>query len=131
MNKVLVILIVIFLFSGCASIKECAKEILGSSTKSLEEAREKGVSQTFDLDYASIFDKTIGILKGMNAYIHIRDRQKGVIVAMEFPGYTNTTDIGIFFTAIGSNQTKLEISSRSSGLLYYASDKIFSRLRKE
>jgi len=111
-------------------MKEVPKKAWGSSIQALEEAREKGRSETFSLDYEASFTKMIEILKKMNSYIYIKDKKRHLIVAMHFQGPDDTTEVGIFFTEKGPDLTQIELSSTSSSLLDYISNRIFSRMSK-
>lgn len=120
------ILLIIVIVSGCARISETSKVIAGTSTRALYEARASGKSQIFNLDLKTCYDKTILMLKKKKAYIYLHSLKEKRIVAMNFKGFNNTTEVGIFFSEINPSSTKLEISCLSTPLLEYASQEIFS-----
>jgi hypothetical protein len=115
-------------FIGCASVKELGKKIWGSSTEALEEARKDGLKKTVNLDYETSFDKITDILKELKCQMYIKDKRRHIIVAINFQGPKDTTEVGLFFAEKDSDQTEIELSSISSSILNYAAEKIFSQI---
>ncbi len=128
---VLLVCIVLPLFSGCALIKEFPKKIWGSSTVALEKARKDGVSYILDLDYKASFNRVLDVLKDMECCVYVKDKRKYLIVAMNFQGESDTTELGIFFIEKTPYSTEIQLSSLSSSLLNYAAKEIFSRLNSK
>lgn len=117
------------IFNGCATSIETSRKIMGTSIEALDEARAEGKSQTVELDYPACYQKVITILKKMKAHIFLHSQKRKRIVAMNFRDLNNTTEVGIFFTQVTPNSTKVEISCLSHSVLENVSDKIFSALK--
>ncbi len=120
---------VILISSGCARVAEVSKVVTGTSVKALNDARQSGKNQLFEYDYKTCYEKVLSALKEIKARVYLQSPARHVIVAMNFRGFNNTTEVGIFFSALGSNSTKVEISSLSQVVLEYAAEKIFSALK--
>jgi len=115
-----------FVLFGCASIKEGVRGILGISTKSLEEARNTAVTQTFKGDYNNCYNKTIEILRDMHAYIYAKNPKKDLIAV--YVSAEDTTPVGIFFKKIDENNTQIEVSSPSAYAKEHIATKLFPDL---
>ena len=61
------ILAVSVLVTGCASIKETAKVMWGSSTRALEEARADGISKTYHCQFDECFDAVLSLARTESA----------------------------------------------------------------
>lgn len=96
--------------SGCATMKEGFREIIGTSTKELYAGRKDAIVKVFDRDYQSCYAKAEIVLKGM-AKVSVYDKNKEMIAL--FYADPNTTPVGIFFTQTGPARTQVEISSHS------------------
>ncbi|MEW5757879.1 MAG: hypothetical protein AB1755_00165 [Candidatus Omnitrophota bacterium] len=137
-HKIYYLFIIGLFLSGCVLV-EPFKKFLGTSTQSLEKAKSSGVSKIYDYKKEVCFNKTLTVLKNMQAYIFIEDRQKSVIVVMNLrksedlkkQDETDTTELGIFFEKQELNKTKITITSLSKVLLSEYSQKIFDNLDKE
>lgn len=130
-NLYFVICILLFVISssGCASLKETAKGILGVSTKVLEDGRKDAIVKTFNLDYASCDARVRKALKIIKAYIYAQD-QKNNLIAI-YVSETDTTPVGIFITQVSPEQTKVEVSSPSSFTKDLIAGKVFGYLEDE
>lgn len=129
--KLELILMLIFcvLAAGCsARTKEWTRNFLGISTKELEVARPKALKSNFTVDYDACYKKVKEILKDMGSYIYAEDKSEQ-LVAFYVSG-TDTTPVGIFFTALDGKNTQLEISSPSSYTRDNIAPKIFKALDK-
>jgi len=120
MKNLLIIAIVCFC-SSCAVLKnvvdvpvEIAKTIWGSSTRVLEQARDKAITKTYDKPYWDCVRSAIAVAGKKHWVIFKKDEIKGYMVVMAVPGCVNTTEIGIFFVELSDNQTRIEISSLST-----------------
>lgn len=147
MKYLALLIISCFILSGCLGhIIEGTKSIAGVSTKSLEEARSRGVSQVFEADRAVCFDAALSVLKEMGGYIYMQNKKRNIIVAMDLEknkisntqettdieyDYIDTTQLGVFFSDAGANKTKIELSSLSTSLLERTSERFFSLLVKK
>ena len=110
------------IFSGCATVIEGAKGVLGISTKSLEEGRKDAIAKSFNYDYSTCYAKTQAILKQIKAYIYAQDKKKSMIAI--YVSATDTTPVGLFFKEIDTNNTRIEVSSSST----YTKETIAKRL---
>jgi len=145
-SKFLIIISIIFLSSCAHGPVESVKSILGVSTRALEEARANGSYMVFDAELNACYNKTLEVLREFPAKVYMQNRTKGIIVAMGFRNNTfgvkdanisndplneiiDTTELGIFFTKINANSTKVELSSLSTSLLEFSSEKIFKNLK--
>ena len=111
---------------GCANIKEMTKGLMGISIQCLEKARKNAVSQNFNYDYSTAYNKTLNALKGMQAYIYCKNIKKYMIAI--YVSETDTTPVGIFFKETGKDTTQIEVSSPSSYARDIISAKLFSIL---
>ncbi len=132
-SSVLLVLLV-FSFSGCAGIKEkateTAKVMWGSSTKDLEELRSQANSKTFSCALDDCRNQVLGIAKEESLKIFIDNPQKGLIVMMGFPDIINTTEVGVFLSSVDTAKTKIEITSMSPHAQLVGADFFFPKLQK-
>lgn len=120
--------VIVFILSGCAKYIEASRQIMGTSVKPLYESRAKGESLVLSYDYQTCYKKVMAVLKKMKAYIYLHSLEKRRIVAMNFKGFNNTTQVGIFFTEVTPGSTKIEISCLSQSVLKGVSKELFSAL---
>lgn len=134
------IYVLIFLFAitsvGCTLTRDISDNITGSYLKGLERDRESGVSRIVNYSIDESFERTINILLAMDAKIMKVESENYSILAV-VPGGpmledsidstfdANTADVGIFFSAQGSQRTKISISCFSTSILEHAAKKIF------
>jgi hypothetical protein len=111
---------------GCASFKESMKGFAGVSTKALEEERKNAVEKSFALDYFSSYTKVTDILKEIGAYIYEQDVKKHMIAI--YVSEQDTTPVGLFFTEVEKDKTKIEVSSSSTNAKENISKKVFKAL---
>jgi len=109
------------LASSCASLNngvkntiEVGKTLWGSSTRALEQARDKAVTRTYDKSYWDCLRSAIDVVKKKKWVIFKKDEIHGYVIVMGVKGCVNTTEIGIFFDELSDNQTKIEVSSLST-----------------
>lgn len=109
------------LCSSCAPLRggvdntvEFGKTIWGSSTRSLERARDRAVTRTYDKPYWDCVRSSIAVVKKKKWVIFKKDEIKGYMVLMGVKGSVNTTEIGVFFEELSDTQTRIEISSLST-----------------
>ncbi len=129
-NKFL-FLILCFSLIGCSHVMEIPKTIWGSSTRALENYRHTATVKGYPLTLEECFDSILLIAAESELDIFIQDRKRNIIVLMGFEGVTDTTEVGIFLTAISINETKFEIVSLSSIAQATAADLIFLQLNEE
>jgi len=119
----LVILSVIIALGGCARVKEATKCFMGTSTRCLEKGRKNAIVKTFNYDYFTTYTKALDTLKQAGSYIYAQDIKKRMIAF--YVSSEDTTPVGIFFSEIDANNTKIEISSPSTSAKEEMSKKVF------
>lgn len=117
-------------FAGCATVGETGKKIWGTSIAHLEAARPDGKSEKINLTLQECFDRTEKILNNMSAVIYPKDKDKRYLVAMNFKGHVDTTQVGIFFTKIEDQLTQVEVASMSPSLVDEVAALLFPELKK-
>lgn len=100
-------LVVVF---GCASMQEATKNLLGVSTRTLEEKRTEAVVLKINKDYFTCYQKVLDGLGESGGYIYAK---KPDLIAF-YLSESDTTPVGVFFKDIDKEKTQLEISSPSS-----------------
>ncbi|MDD4954281.1 MAG: hypothetical protein PHG40_05180 [Candidatus Omnitrophica bacterium] len=126
-TKICLISCLVFLLAGCASLKEDARCLAGTSTKVLEDGRKDAVKIILGCAYSECYDKALDKLKKIDTYIYFEDKNKQMIAfylhkagqAKEVVTQTNftitdTTPVGIFFSEIDPKNTRVEVSSPST-----------------
>ena len=124
-------LIVVFAFivcAGCAQTMEISKTIWGSSTRALEKARVNGIVKIYDQPVPRCYNEALKAAADSEFKIFIHDKSKATIVVMGIKGSVNTTQVGIFFSEMADNKTKIYVSSLSSNAKRIVAEKIFSKL---
>lgn len=118
------------LFAGCAHIEETAKVIWGSSITHLEKERPNGKSQVFALSLEKCFEETDKIIVYHGGFVYLKDQKERYMAAMNFKGFVDTTEVGVFFTALDNNQTQVDVASMSPKLVRRVAEFVFSGLQK-
>jgi hypothetical protein len=132
LKTTLAVIPIILLASGCASISNTAKALMGTSTRALEDAKEKqGQPQVFKIGYPDAYRRVFELLKKKNITTFLHSQKKRRIVAMHFLGVSDTTEVGIFFTEIAPQETKITVTSLSPGHLKLATTIILLGLEKD
>ena len=133
MNRKLSIFIVVIFslsFLGCAKIKEIPKVLWGSSTKALDEARHQGVSKNYNCNIELCFEDILELAKKEDLEIYIKDHKRWLIVVMGIQDNIETTEVGLFFSALSSKETKIEVVSLSDSAQKTAATMFFKSLDK-
>jgi len=115
---------------GCAKIKEFPRILWGSSTKALDEARHRGVSKNYNCNIELCFEDVLELAKKEGLEIYIKDHKRWLIVVMGLKDSIETTEVGLFFSAIGSKETKIEVVSLSDSAQKTAATMFFKGLDK-
>jgi hypothetical protein len=115
--------LILFLFSGCAVLKETTRGFLGVSTKQIEDARSRSLSKSFNCDYQTCDNKVREALKDIKAYIYREDLSQRLIAF--YVSESDTTPVGVFLTEIDANNTKVELASPSTYAVEEMSKEIF------
>ena len=113
----------IFVFYGCAGVKEACRGFAGVSTRSLEDARKDGAKKTLKYDYKTCLDLVKTVLNKEGSYIYSEDAKAKMIAI--YVSASDTTPVGIFFTEINANNTQVEISSPSTAAKELIAERIF------
>jgi len=135
MVKVIIGILILFLIFGHTDPVEVTKQIMGVSIKSLKEEQVERESKVFNYEYNFCYEKTLEVLKEMGVYVFRENKKKHFIVAMNFDKIfkkcIDTTEVGIFFKEIENKQTKIDVTCGNLNLVKFASEEIFSRLKKK
>lgn len=133
--RLILILAILGLCSSCATLDhgvdntvEFGKTIWGSSTRALEEARDKAITKTYDKSYWDCVRSAIAVVEKRKWVIFKKDEIKGYMVVMGVKGAVNTTEIGIFFDELSDTQTRIEVSSLSTNAKRKVSKSLFHGL---
>ena len=131
-RKSLLIVMIVFISvaPGCVRVTEATKSIWGSSTKALEEARGQALVKTYQCQTKECFDKILDVAKESKMEVFIADRKKQLVVLMHIKGSINTTEVGIFLSESGVDQTKIEVTSLSQNAKEAAANIVFAELKK-
>jgi len=116
------LLIPLFLLSGCVGIKEGAKGFIGVSTKAIEDNRKSAVTKSFNCGYDICYFRAMKVLKKMGTYKYWEDKNKKLVAV--YISTEDTTPVGVFFKELDANTTQLEVSSPST----YGKEAIARRL---
>ena len=127
-KKFLGLILAVSAVLGCASPVEISKTVWGSSTRALEEARPNGIIKTYDISLNRCYDEALKAVQDEGYVIFINNKQKATIVVMGIKGNVNTTEVGIFFSEITNNQTKIYISSLASTAKRTVAEHIYPKL---
>lgn len=102
---------------------EKIKSFVGVSTKDTDEARPSSVSKILDYEYAACYAKVEAILRKMpRTSVYARTYEKIAVYYVD----PNTTPVGIYFTKIDPNRTKVEISSQSVSARDWVAKNVFA-----
>jgi len=122
-QRLFFVFLLVYVFSGCASVKEAGRGFLGISTKVLEEGLPNAKKEVFAIDMDSCYEKAKSALIENHAYIYaekLSPRMIAVylsvkdIVPVDDTDYMDdTTPVGLFFSVKQPNQTLVEVSSPS------------------
>jgi hypothetical protein len=119
--------LIIFL-TGCVGLREAGRGVAGVSTKALEDSRASAIKKTFSVDYAKCRDAVNEVLAENKVYVYARNEKKKMI-AFYFTE-SDTTPVGVFFTAINDFSTEVAVSSPSRYSKEFIADKIAARFEK-
>jgi hypothetical protein len=123
-----IFLIAVFLFlSGCAVISEGFKGVTGLSTRSLERTRTSAAADEFSCSLAACQKLVRDEVRSMGSYIYADSSRKNLIAI--YVSENDTTPVGIFFTEVNADTTRIEVSSPSSRAKELISGRLFARLK--
>ena len=121
----------LILIIGCSGVE--ISRIVGVGVRPFKE-QDKIYTQTFDKNFFSCYNKTLRILKKMEAKIHRGSRKKNFIIAANFSAphsqWSQSTEVAIFFKDLEPRKTQVEVSSLNSSLAEFIAGKLFEDLNK-
>ncbi|MFH0941148.1 MAG: hypothetical protein V1840_04770 [Candidatus Omnitrophota bacterium] len=117
------------LLLGCAHLSETAKKVWGSSITHLEAARASGHKEVFAYSPEACFKIAEEALLKRGALVYLKDKDKRYLAAMNFKGYVDTTEAGVFFTKLSDGKTLVEVASMSPRLAREAAGYVFSGMK--
>jgi hypothetical protein len=92
------------------------------STAALQKARKNAVSKEVKYGYFEAYTKTLDILKETRSHVYKQSIKKHLIAL--YVSEQDTTAVGIFFTEVDAEHTKIEVSSLST----YGKERVAQRL---
>ncbi len=111
------------LLMGCAQVTEVGRTIWGTSTRALTDARIDAIVLNYECFYDECYKAVLGLTSDQLIEDKFKEKTfklfhenyiKGYIVIMGVEGNVDTTEVGIFFSHIKENVTKIEVSSLST-----------------
>jgi hypothetical protein len=117
-------------FSGCVSLEEAAKKFWGSSIAHLERQRADALSLEVEMPLETCFEETEKIIGYFGSTVYLKDPDKRHLAAMNFKGSVDTTQVGVFFTKINEETTRVEVASMSPRLTKKVAKLVFSGLKR-
>ncbi len=106
----------VVLCGGCVHIQEFGKEVWGTSIAHLERARADAKVVIVKKTRHEAFLRADEILKSKGANVYLTGKDDAYLAAMNFTGFVNTTQVGLFFTPVDEGSTKIEVASLSPWL---------------
>lgn len=131
MKRLLTLIIIALLgycavaLTGCASLKETGRCILGTSTEELEEGRNKAITKKFNLNISECYSKLLNSLAASNHYIYTKEQNR--MIAM-YNNSSDTTAVGVFFKEIDKDNTEVQVSSPSTYVRETIAKEVFAVL---
>ncbi len=123
------LLFFILVSCGCSTLSDAPRNIVGFSTKEMEDARGQSVYQSYDCQSSQCFSAVVEVMEENKIKIFSRDEKRGLIVLMGVPGVVDTTEVGVFFSQIAQEKVvKVEVASRSAPAKRKVARLIFSKL---
>ncbi len=108
---------------GCATPGDWAKEIIGVSTRPIEDARPGALVKVFESGYKACYEKTEAVLKKMS---HVSIYAKTDVMIAVYWTRINTTPVGVFFTQVDASHTKVEVASPSTTGKEWVAQNVFA-----
>ncbi len=110
--------------SGCCTTpREMLKIAIGNSTRSIEQARPNSLTKVVGYDYGTCYVKTETLIKKIpNLSIYAKNEDMIALYYTE----VNVTPVGVFFTEMDPNHTRVEIASESPDAREYVAKSVFA-----
>lgn len=118
------------LLLGCAHLSETSKKVWGSSISHLEAARASGQKDVFACSPDACFKITEEALSKRKVLVYLKDKDKRYLAAMNFKGYVDTTEAGVFFMKQDDGKTQVEVASMSPKLAREVAEYVFSEIKQ-
>jgi hypothetical protein len=123
---------ILFLLSAC-SILDYPSRVLGISVEKFENEKVGRFSKAFNMSKEICFNKSINIVKELNARITHKNFKKGYIVVFDlsksFDYCLDSTEVAIFVTDMKSKGVKVDVISNNSFLAAKFADRFFKMLK--
>jgi len=118
---------------GCAAASLAGCAVIFADVGALRNIKAAH-AKVFDKDLASCYDLTTAAFPRWQAII-FQKRYGDYIVGMEFDNFfrncVDTTEVGIFFTAVASDKTEVKVTSPDYRLSEFVSRKLFEYIEKD
>ena len=129
MKKIFLVLLSVFIFAGCSTVKDVSRNFMGVSTNDLEAGKADSIYQVYSCGMEECFQAVTDVARKNKYYTFMKDELRGFIVVMNIPGCVDTTEVGVFFTELSKQRgVKIELSSRSSPAKKVVAKVLFSEL---
>ncbi|NTV28507.1 MAG: hypothetical protein HGA80_00305 [Candidatus Omnitrophica bacterium] len=112
MKRIWVVLVA-FMVCGCAAVVDAPRNIIGFSMRDIEDVRGQSIYQSYNCELDKCFSAAIYIAEDKKLQVFMKDERRFVLVLMGVPGVVDTTEVGLFFSAIDKG-VRVEVASRSS-----------------
>ncbi len=137
MNKIYLSIGVVVLLSGCTPL-EMGRTVWGSSLRSLDKARDTAFKKIYTCRFDECFDAVLTLDRKDDVKanlketfgVFMKDRIRGVIVAIGVFGQVDTTEVGIFFERMEDGNYSIEISSLSTTAKEKVALLVFNKLNE-
>ena len=137
MNKICLSIGVVVLLSGCTPL-EVGRTVWGSSVRSLDKARDTAFKKMYVCRFDECFDAALTLDRKGDVKanlketfdVFMKDRVRGVIVAIGVFGQVDTTEVGIFFERMEDGNYSIEISSLSTTAKEKVALLVFNKLNE-
>jgi hypothetical protein len=121
--SILIIGFCVLALSGCSTLNEWSKGVLGVSTQVLEDGKKNAIRKDFNSDYDTCYKRVMDSLGKIHAYIYANRPDKNLIAI--YVTEEDTTPVGIFLEPVDKDNTTIAISSPSTYARETIAKKIF------
>lgn len=130
MKRIILLLAVLGVF-GCASLTDAPRNVVGFSTRDLEDARSRSVYQSYDCSLPDCFSAVLAVAAEKKYIVFSKDERRGLIVLMGVPGHVDTTEVAVFISYLEKGTgVRVELASRSSSARRVVAGTLFAELAK-
>lgn len=132
-TNVILIILLLFVISGCASPKNLPRYIWGTYVHQPGEGEEGNYEETFECSYDKCYENVLDILNEMEIKIRYKSKKEHLILAWYFDklykSCIDTTKVSIIFTEEDPEYTRINVACGNYELAEFASKEIFSRMK--